>query len=146
MKGAIQKKIKDAHRRNKLGFVHLRRVADSFRQAVEQGARYFHHIAPVARPAVNPPLHNERRTKAMVSENVGLSLAYYAACGVNRLSCGTYGLAINATIEYSARITGVVHAIARSEHCRCVSVPRCARASSKVTSTYQPRMNWARIC
>jgi hypothetical protein len=38
----------------KLDFVHLSRIADGFCQAVEQGARYFHHIALLARPAVNP--------------------------------------------------------------------------------------------
>lgn len=41
-------------RRSKLDFVYLSRIADGFRQAVEQDARYFHHIALIARPAVNP--------------------------------------------------------------------------------------------
>ena len=36
--------------------------------------------------------------------------------------------------------------MARSDHCRCVSTPRCRRASSKVTSTCQRRTNQARIC
>jgi hypothetical protein len=39
---------------SKLDFVHLSRVADGFSQAIEQGARYFHHIALAARPIVNP--------------------------------------------------------------------------------------------
>jgi hypothetical protein len=37
------------------------------------------------------------------------------------------------TSENHASRTGVVRAMARSDHCRWVSKPRCARASSHVT-------------
>src|SRR4051794_33723801 len=41
---------------------------------------------------------------------------------------------ISATSEYSPSRQGVWRSIAVSDHCRCVSTPRWARASSKVTS------------
>ena len=43
----------------------------------------------------------------------------------------------NATTEYSPSRHGVSRSIARSDHCRCVSTPRWARVSSKVTSIGQ---------
>jgi hypothetical protein len=43
------------------------------------------------------------------------------------------------TIENRASRQGVVRAMALSDHCRCVSTPRWARASWKVTSTVQLR-------
>ena len=55
-------------------------------------------------------------------------------------------LAASVTIEYSPSSAGVVRAIAGADHCRCVSIPRWARASSNVTSICQRGMNQASIC
>ena len=41
------------------------------------------------------------------------------------------------TSEYSPSSAGVVRRIARSDHCRCVSTPRCSRTSWKVVSIRQ---------
>ena len=48
-------------------------------------------------------------------------------------------------MENRASRHGVVRAMALSDHCRCVSTPRCVRASWKVTSTRQRRTNQATI-
>jgi hypothetical protein len=42
--------------------------------------------------------------------------------------------------------TGVVRAIAPSLHCRCVAIPRGARASSQVTAIRPRRTNQVRMC
>jgi len=49
-------------------------------------------------------------------------------------------------IENNAKSTGVVRAMARSDHCRWVSKPRCARISSNVVSTFHLSTNQFRIC
>ena len=54
--------------------------------------------------------------------------------------------ATRVTIENRASRTGVVRAMAWSDHCRWVSTPRCARASSHVTSTDQRLTTHARMC
>jgi hypothetical protein len=54
--------------------------------------------------------------------------------------------AANATKEYSPKSAGVVRPMAQSFHCPCVSMPRWARASSKVTSIRQRRTNHSIIC
>ena len=82
----------------------------------------------------------------MVSEKVAMSLAYQAAWRIAIGCCSSRYFAASVTIEYSARIAGVVRAMAGADHCRCVSMPRWARASSNVTSICHRRTNQARIC
>src|SRR5664279_1135698 len=60
-----------------------------------------------------------------------------------RLSLGVPGGGADGT---GASRAGVVRAMAKSFHCRWVSMPRWARHSSKVTSSCQRCTNQARIC
>ena len=60
------------------------------------------------------------------------------------------GLAVNpcaqrATREYNPSSVGVVRGMARSDHCRCVSTPRCSRTSCKVVSMRQRNTKRLRI-
>lgn len=54
--------------------------------------------------------------------------------------------ASSVTVENRASRQGAVRAIAMSDRCRCVSTPRWARTSWKVTSTLQRRTNHPTIC
>src|ERR1700721_3634826 len=79
-------------------------------------------------------VQSTRRTAAIASLNVGSDLTYHAAGWVRT---SVVGSAINpcaqmATREYKPSNAGVVRRMARSDHCRCVSTPRCSRASWKV--------------
>src|SRR5262249_58787785 len=90
--------------------------------------------------------HNQRGTKAVVSEKVARCLAYHASRRAGN-PCSLSSRAANKlTNAYSPHKQGVVRAMAFSDHCRCVSMPRCARASSKVTSICHLRTNHARLC
>ncbi len=84
------------------------------------------------RIAGNP--QHSLRTAAKTSENAASAFGYQAAAraaiGDPRCSAPPS----NATTEYSPSTQGVSRSIARSDHCRCVSTPRWARVSSKVTS------------
>jgi hypothetical protein len=48
--------------------------------------------------------------------------------------------------ENNAMSDGVVLAIAFFDHCRCFSIPRCARVSSNVTSMFHLKINQLMIC
>src|SRR5262245_56045716 len=90
-------------------------------------------------------LHNHRRTEAMVSEKVACCLSYQAAqrwyaCPVENRRCAS-----RVTMAYSTTRQGVVRAMAWSDHCRSVSMPRWARASSNVTSICQRWTKHSRI-
>src|SRR5215212_7339881 len=50
------------------------------------------------------------------------------------------------TSENKPKSAGVVRRIAISDHCLCVSIPRCRRASWKVVSICQRKTNHLRIC
>lgn len=90
-------------------------------------------------------LHKQRLTSASASLKVGCSLAYQAAVRTTFVLSLIKALAIKVTNENKPNRIGVERAMARSFHCRCVSIPGCARDSSKVTSIRQRRTNRIRI-
>ncbi len=71
---------------------------------------------------------------------------YHAAPAIRRRWRAGSCAANSVTIENRASRQCVVRAMALSDHCRCVSTPRWARASWKVTSTVQRRTNHPTIC
>src|SRR5215813_8081826 len=83
---------------------------------------------------------------AIASAKVGVCFSYQAAVRTGLTSALISRSAINVTIENNPKSAGVVRAIARSLHCLWVSIPKCARASSKLTSIRQRRTNQLRIC
>ena len=89
--------------------------------------------------------HRCWRTKAIASEKVGRGLAYHAAVRTGIVSLAPSRWAPSVTQAKRPKSTGVVRAMARSDHWRWVSTPRCARASWKVTSSCQRRTNQAMI-
>src|SRR6266511_2851998 len=86
-----------------------------------------------------------RRTSAKQSENVGSALWYQAVTGTGIRPSWLNCRASMVTSENNANRTGVVRAIAWSDHWRWVSSPRWARLSSKVTSTDQRLTPHSRI-
>src|ERR1700687_2075410 len=91
------------------------------------------------------PLHSTRRTVAMASLKVGSSLAYQAADLGWRARATLASAAHRVMRENRPSRAGVVRAMARSDHWRWVSTPRCSRVSWNVVSmdqrwTYHPRM------
>src|SRR5215207_4629886 len=89
--------------------------------------------------------HNSLRTSAKASEKVGSRLRYQAA-GRTTPTARVIRQSTNKAIsENSPSKAGVVHRIAISDHCLCVSNPRCLRASWKVTSSCQRITNQQRI-
>ncbi len=95
--------------------------------------------------ALNSPVQSWQRTAARASEKVTSGLAYHAArLGWTRPRAAR-SLAQSVTSESRASKQGVVRAMARSDHWRCVSTPRCRRTSAKVTSTDQRRTNSCRM-
>src|SRR5208282_5213329 len=72
-----------------------------------------------------------RRTAAMASLNVGSCLRYHAAAfGRSAEAVSRTKLSAHTVIsENNPSKAGVVRRIARSDHWRCVSTPRCARTS-----------------
>ena len=90
------------------------------------------------------PNHKLRRTAPIASVNVRLVLRYQtAAYGAGLLASRSQ--AHRETRLYRPSRVGVVRAIALSDHWRCVSTPRCARVSAKVTSICHLRTNRAMI-
>src|SRR3990167_8271556 len=88
-----------------------------------------------------------RLTNAIISENVASPFLLYQA--VDKIGNGfvfSISLANKQMSENNAISDGVILAIALSDHCRCVSNPKCARVSSKVTSMLQRRTNQLIIC
>lgn len=84
---------------------------------------------------------SERRTAARASLTVIVRLSYQAAHR-GRAKRRRAGSSVQRlTSENSPSRAGVVRAIALSDHCRCVSIPRCRRASAKVPSVLQRRTN-----
>src|SRR3954451_12219007 len=80
------------------------------------------------------------RTAASASLKLGRGLGYQAARRGETPPSSTSS-AHSVTSEKRPSSAGVVRAIARSDHCRCVSTPRCRRTSANVTSTDQRRTN-----
>ena len=78
-----------------------------------------------------------RRTAASASEKVTAGLAYQAARLGRTRPRAARSLAQSVTRENKASRQGVVRAMARSDHWRCVSTPRWRRTSANVTSTDQ---------
>ncbi|RKK01140.1 hypothetical protein EBE87_27315 [Pseudoroseomonas wenyumeiae] len=70
-----------------------------------------------------------RRTAARVSLKVGRSLRYQALLAAALRSEALSWAARRVTSENSPSRHGVVRAMARSDHCRWVSTPRCTLVS-----------------
>ena len=89
--------------------------------------------------------HRWRLTRAMASTKVGDGLSYQAALRwvMGRRFCNAW--AARVVQEKSPSRAGVVRAMARSDHWRCVSTPRWVRTSWKVTSSCQRSTNHSRI-
>src|SRR5215207_10794839 len=71
---------------------------------------------------------------ASASAKVGCLLRYQAACLKAPAACAIRPWANTVTSENKPISAGVVRRIAISDHCLCVSNPRCLRTSWKVTS------------
>ena len=82
------------------------------------------------------------RTDARASENVGLGLEYQAVEKVVNFCSLKSWSAQSVTMLKRAMSTGVERAMPMSDHWRYVSAPRCARTSSKVTSTCHRLTKW----
>lgn len=82
----------------------------------------------------------------MASENVAASFSYQTALLIFISPLFDNFSAIIATSENKPNKHGVVRVIALSENCRFVSMPKCRRDSSKVTSTCHRRINHSTIC
>src|SRR5215216_3600750 len=89
--------------------------------------------------------HNSLRTSAKASEKVGSRLQYQAACRTTPTARVIRRSTNKAISENSPSKAGVVRRIANSDHCLCVSNPRCLRISWKVTSSCQRITNQQRI-
>src|SRR5215204_3029063 len=85
--------------------------------------------------------HNSFLTSAKASEKVGRDLRYHAACRIALTLRVIRWWANRVTIENNPNNAGVVLRIASSDHCLCVSMPRCRRASWKVVSICQRKTN-----
>src|SRR5215207_4740639 len=90
--------------------------------------------------------HNSFLTSAKASEKVGRDLRYHAACRIALTLRVIRWWANRVTIENNPNNAGVVLRIASSDHCLCVSMPRCRRASWKVVSICQRKTNHLTIC
>ena len=77
---------------------------------------------------------------------MGLGLRYQAVLATARRSSGLSCAASRVTRENSASRQGVVRAMARFDHWRCVSTPRWVRVSWKANSSCQRWMNQRRTC
>jgi hypothetical protein len=82
----------------------------------------------------------------MVSEQVGRVLVDHAVLRTQVTPLCISRWAVRVMIEYRPNKAGVVRAMARTCHWRYVSIPRCARASSHVTSIAQRRIHQLSIC
>ena len=80
-------------------------------------------------------LHRCFRTRASTSANVWCSFTYHAHCDTGAALSLSNRSARRTMNEYISSNAGVVRAMARSFHCRCVSTPRCVRTSWNGTST-----------
>src|SRR5271163_2594368 len=91
--------------------------------------------------------HSTRRTAAMASLNVGSFLQYQAAAfsGTALVVIRASSSAQTVIRENNPSNAGVVRRIAKSDHWRCVSTPRCARTSWKVVSTRQRETSQPRM-
>ena len=86
------------------------------------------------------------RTKAMTYEKVASGFLYHAHFRIGMVESLSILIATRTTIENNPKRAGVLLAIALSDHWRCVSIPKCALSSSKVTSMFQRSMNQRSIC
>src|SRR5215216_6651832 len=82
---------------------------------------------------------------ASESAKVGYLLWYQAACRKAPAPCAIRSCANRVVSEHSPNSAGVVLRIAISDHCLCVSHPRCLRTSWKLTSNCQRITNQERI-
>jgi hypothetical protein len=81
--------------------------------------------------------HNSLRTNAKASAKVGWGLRYHATRRTASVLRLMHWLANTLMSENNPNSAGVVRRIAKSDHCLCVSNPRCLRTSWKVTSSCQ---------
>ena len=89
--------------------------------------------------------HNSLRTSAKASAKVGSRLWYQAARRTTPTARLIWRSTNKAISENSPSKAGVVRCMAISDHCLCVSKPRCLRASWKVTSSCQRITNQSTI-
>src|SRR5215208_4623732 len=89
--------------------------------------------------------HRSLRTTASASAKVGCVLSYQAAFLSTTLPLAIRCSTSSVTSEKRVKSAGVVLRIASSDHCLCVSNPRCRRTSWKVTSSCQRITNQERI-
>jgi hypothetical protein len=80
------------------------------------------------------------------SEKVGQGLRYHAARRTAPMLRTIRWWAKRVTRENKPKSAGVVRLMAISDHCLCVSTPRCRRASWKVLSICQRKTNHLTIC
>src|SRR5215218_954572 len=91
-------------------------------------------------------VHNSLRTNATASEKVGRALCYQPAWRRKVPAACLIQLCPNkVSSENSPNSAGVVRRMAVSDHCLCVSNPRCLRICWKVTSNCQRITNQLRI-
>src|SRR3954466_5779940 len=90
-------------------------------------------------------VHSSRRTRARASLKVGACFGYQRTHAGRRRCVASVCVAQSVTSENKPSSAGVVRRMARSDHCRWVSRPRCRRASSKVVSVRQRRTNQRRM-
>ena len=90
--------------------------------------------------------HNPRRTSASALTKVGSILSYQAARQTQTPGPCQRWCAFSVTSENNPSVTGAILAMARSVHGCCVSTPRWAQTSVKVTSSCQRCTKYSRIC
>lgn len=89
--------------------------------------------------------HSCVRTAAKASENVGCSFLYQAVDCIFTNWFLYKPFAHKLTMLNNPISEGVVNAMARSLHCRCVSTPRCSLTSLNVTSMLQRLIKYPMI-
>ena len=89
--------------------------------------------------------HKERRTAAIASLKVGCYLLCKAAGWARTTVMGFCICAHTVAREWRPSSAGAVRRMARSDHWRCVSTPRCSCTSWRVVSIRQRQMKRFRI-
>jgi hypothetical protein len=92
--------------------------------------------------------HDSLRTSAKASENVGSRLWYQAACRTISTARVMWRSPNKAISENSPSKAGVVRRMAISDHCLCVSNPRCLRlleGDLKPPAPHEPTEDFPRI-
>jgi hypothetical protein len=123
------------------GFIHARRVTEGIGQACQQCARDSAISAVVGDTENEGEVPTWWRPTATASAKLGAGARYHTACLTGGVSFCAHHPAHSVTIEHSPSRAGVVRTMADSFHGRCVSRPKCARASHQVTSGPQRSTN-----